>query len=426
MSMKNLPKYFVNLLILTLLNFTVVQQNGANVTVSDQIRIDTEFYFRELSLFPSKRATIEYSIKINTSNIGYHCVKYDKCSICVAIYTTKHDIDLKTHCLNDLFGQLGNEDLHTPLYNRGRPYRSTTCKLDDDDMDLNILHCEGRITVQDYIPRHYWFSFGYHCWELVRRSLRGLLFNFTISGQTNETTCIKIPDADDEFFNCHELYPYTSLPNMIGNPSVGNFDQLLAIAPLMGLLLSSGGRLCYKYARELLCHIIYPECVLIKDRSRVIPPCKTSCSEFLEACSESVTSALRRLNYKGTLFHPKWRSGHKLSRIIDCNYLPSVNDPILCFSRPVTCESPPNASNARIINGINPDKIYQAKSQVKYQCLSETFQMEGTNFSTCQYDGHWDKIPKCKRRDEMSLNPLSFVLPLLLIPMFVFILAHIY
>ena len=347
-----------------------------------------------ISVLPSKLATIEY--------------------------TTKDDRDLKTNCIHDSFGQLGNEDLHTPLYNRSRPYRSTTCKL--DHINSEVLQCEGRITVHDYKPRYYRFSFGYHCEELVRPSLSNLSFNFTISGQTNETTCTEIPELDDGFFNCHQLYLHTSLPNLVGISSTDILGKLRVLGPLMGILLSSNGRLCYKYAQELSCHIIYPECDPIK--RRVINPCKESCSEFFEACSKIVTSALKRLDYKGSYFSPKLTLGRILSEFVDCNYLPVLNGPIPCYYKPVTCDPPPNVTNARIINGIKPNEIYLAKSQVEYECLNQTFQMEGTSTITCLYSGHWDKTLMCERRDKGS-NPLSIVLPFLLIPIFVFILTHI-
>ena len=130
----------------------------------------------------------------------------------------------------------------------------------------------------------------------MRPSLRNLSFNFTISGQTNKTTCTEIPELDDGFFNCHQLYLHTSLPNLMGIPSRDILGKLLVIGPLVGLLLSSNGRLCYKYAQELGCHIIYPECDPIK--RRVINPCKESCSEFIEACSKIIPSVLKRYRHK--------------------------------------------------------------------------------------------------------------------------------
>ena len=66
-----------------------------------------------------------------------------------------------------------------------------------------------------------------------------------------------------------------------------------------------------------------------------------------------------------------------------------------------------------------------AKFQVEYECVHETFQMEGNNTVTCLYSGEWYKIPKClKRKREKSnksnLNPLNIVIPLLIAPFCIF------
>ena len=125
--------------------------------------------------------------------------------ICVPqidFYTTKDDINLRTNCSNNNYGQLGNQDLHSPLREGDKGH--STCKLDDVDPDM--LFCDGRFTMQDYKPRHYGFSLGYDCTFLDRSSLRGLSFNVTISDQTNKTTCSKIPASYGGFLNCERLY----------------------------------------------------------------------------------------------------------------------------------------------------------------------------------------------------------------------------
>ena len=170
------------------------------------------------------------------------------------------------------------------------------------------------------------------------------------------------------------------------------------------------------YAREFLCHILAPECDIIKEQ--VIHPCKETCSEFFQACTESIMSVLKNPNFKGSLFRSTWKKGFR--QFVDCDYLPSFNGSVPCYYQPVTCESPPNITNSRIVNGIVRNTTYQAKSKVEYECVNETFHTEGNRTVTCLYNGEWNKIPMCKRRYE-SLNPLSIVLPLLLIPMFLLI-----
>ena len=124
------------------------------------VTTDTSFYYRRFETFPSKLATVEYSVMFNMTRINGDCER-DRCKVILDIYTTEYDKNLKTNCSNDVFGQLRNENLRTPLRPRYQPYRFTTCQLHDVDSD--ILHCEGRTAIQDYIPRKYGFSFGYEC-----------------------------------------------------------------------------------------------------------------------------------------------------------------------------------------------------------------------------------------------------------------------
>ena len=276
--------------------------------------------------------------------------------------------------------------------------------------------------IQDYKPRYYGFSFGYYCGNLVRPSLRGLSFNFSIFAQSNKTTCKRIPEVKDGFFKCHEMYPYSSLPNLVGFQvmDINLVGQLTAIAPLVAVDLSSHGRLCYKYARELWCRIGFPKCDPIKQQ--VFQPCKETCSAFLEACSDNIISVLRRLNFKGSFFSAELQEDGILLEIANWDYLPSVNGTIPCYHKHILCESPTNVTNARITNRIKPDDKYLAKSKVEYECLNETFKIEGNSTVTCLYNGEWNKIPSCKKRGE-SFSPLIIVLPLFLLPLFTLIIT---
>ena len=92
----------------------------------------------------------------NRTSINRHC-DADGCKVtCVLdVYTTEYDKNLQTNCSKDVFGQLRNGNLNTALDLRDKPYRFTTCKLDKKNSD--ILHCEGKTIIQDYIPRKYRF-----------------------------------------------------------------------------------------------------------------------------------------------------------------------------------------------------------------------------------------------------------------------------
>ena len=129
---------------------------GSSLTVIGHIDDDSKFYYREFLTFPSVVATIKYYIKYNYTAATLQC---PLCVPSLDIYTTKSDANLDRNCSIDVFGQLRNEDLHTPLKPKGKLYRFTNCTADSD----GIVHCYGEAKIQDYIPRTYGFSFGYRC-----------------------------------------------------------------------------------------------------------------------------------------------------------------------------------------------------------------------------------------------------------------------
>ena len=399
--------------IANLVLFKMVQNVVSEGTVFGQIKTDTEFYYHKLSKFPSKLATIEYIVSFNKTNLKLLCLNGTRCVVRLDIYTSEDDQNLMTNCSNNGYGQLRNENLHTLL--RPGTYRFTTCKLDDVDVDM--LHCNGRIMIQDYKPRHYGISFGFHCRELVRPSLLGLSFNLTLLGQTNRTVCYKVPKHNEKLFNCLEYYEYTSLPNLIGDLNTQNVHHWMdsSTAPTrLALMFSSNKHFCHKNFKEFFCRIAYPECD--PKTKQVVHICRRNCYEFLEACLKSAWQILQELSSAGFPFHWKWREPINVTEEVDCDYLPSVNSSITCFYKPVTCDPPPNVTNARIIrNESQPNGTYLAMSQLEYQCLDERFQMEGNSTVVCQYSGEWNEIPKCfegnsNGQKNSKLNPLSIVL----------------
>ena len=400
------------------------------VTISDVITTDTSFYYRRFETFPSKLATLEYSVMFNLTRIK-HQRDTKGCNVILDIYTTEYDKNLNKNCSNDGFGQLRNENLRTPLHLRYGPYRFTTCKLDEKYSDM--LHCQGRTNIQDYIPRKYGFSFGYDCIFLEKPSLTGLSYNFTISGQSNRSQCLFIQRLSGTMAECLSFYNHTSLPNMIGDHdmnslqiSISSYTGFEAFLSYISSQLPTGG--CFKHMKEVLCQILFPRCDHINNQ--VIPICKEMCFIFLNSCltvlKPAFYSVLKTTKYK----YWKKYADRNISDEIDCNYLPSVNDRIPCYYKPVTCHPPPNVTNARIINGSQHDGSYLAKFQVEYECVNETFQMEGNSTVTCLYSGKWYKIPKClKRKTEKSnqsnLNPLTIVIPLLIAAFCIFIITYI-
>ena len=420
--------HMFHLLTLNVLIFALVYKVETRITVFGEISTNTDFYYRKLSKFPSKLAILEYSIHFNFTNINVLCTKGVLCKVILEIYTTENDQNLKFNCSKDGFGQLRNENLHTPLTLRDKAHRYTTCTLRNVDSD--ILQCEGKVTTQDYKPRHYVFSFGFSCNILNKPSLIGLAYNFTMSGQSNETHCQPTP-RDKHGLKCSEFYDFMSLPNMFGDLSLGRwtsfswiFDSTISLA-----LAHLPKGVCYKYMKEVFCRVLFPQCDQVTDQ--VINICKETCLEFLDGCAPHVKDLSKTLNSSPASLFIDWRkfAGRTMFDWVDCNYLPSVKDPIPCYYKPVTCDPPAIVTNARIIDGIKPNETYIAKSQVEYECLNETFQMEGNSTVTCPYSGEWDKIPRCLKAKNKSLNYsdvniISIVIPLLMIILFLLIITQ--
>ena len=81
-----------------------IWQSNVSVNVIGTIDEDCQFYYRKLSTVPSTLATIEYFVSFNLSSIS---------SSVLDIYTTEDNINLKTKCANEVYGQPRNENLHT-------------------------------------------------------------------------------------------------------------------------------------------------------------------------------------------------------------------------------------------------------------------------------------------------------------------------
>ena len=399
------------------------------VTISDVVTTDTSFYYRRFQTFPSKLATLEYSVMFNLTKVKHQrCAK--GCNVILDIYTTECDKNLNTNCSKDGFGQLRNENLWTPLHLRYHPYRFTICKLDQKDSDM--LHCEGRTTIQDYIPRKYGFSFGYECHFTAKPLLVGLWYNFTISEQTNNTQCLLMEDLPENMKECLSFYNHMSLPNMIGHHDMdsirryrSNFHVIEVFISYISLQLPTGG--CYKHMKEVICRVVFPQCD--HSRNQMLQICKETCFLFLNSCLKFLKQVLHSYLKNAPFEHWRKYADKNISDEVDCNYLPSLNDSIPCYYKPVTCDPPPNVTNARIINGSEHDGTYLAKFQVEYECVNETFQMEGNSTVTCLYSGEWYKIPKClkrkrEKRNDSTLNPLSIVIPLLTAPFYIFIITY--
>ena len=167
---------------------------------------------------------------------------------------------------------------------------------------------------------------------------------------------------------------------------------------------------------EVFCRSYFHQCDLIENQ--VIHICKETCYIFLYSCQEIIK--LISYSYYKRVNPERWRNNahRNVSEFVHCNYLPSVDDPVTCYYQPVTCPPPPDVTNGRIINGSEHNETYPVKFQVEYVCVHESLQMERNSTVTCLYGGFWSETPRCSSfPDSSSTNPLLFVLPILIIPL---------
>ena len=388
-----------HVLILLLLHLTHVNL----LTISDTILDDTKFYYRKLTIYPSKKVTIEFSL----SHVGNGQI--------LDLYTFDDNPYISRNCSYPRFGQLRNEDFIIPL-GPARTYRFLSCDFED-----HILECHGKTTVQDYKPRHFAFSFGFHCEENFNhpQTLKGLTFNITLYEESNNTECSTVKDY--ALFSCARFYTHNTFPNLVGLPDNEEARFLIKRIDLILKLLDPNpiNNVCHQHFEEILCYILNPKCNY--SSNQIIPSCRETCHELFNGCLDSIISHYSRMNHVIDLSkYEKYELDSVDSDdLLNCDYLPSVNGSIPCFYKPVICDAPLNITNAVIIDIINDSNVhYPLHSQIKYSCQTDQFQMEGNETITCQYSGQWSEPPKCSRRSNSQLRkiPLDIVLPVLIIP----------
>ena len=368
--------------------------------VSGAITESVTFFYRKLPVAPSVRATIEFSVSHQIGTINY---KYPS----MGIYTKYPTVNIEKRCSDVTYGQLRNENLH-PHLRVGR-YRTTACELSEAD----TVNCRGKVTVQDYIPSHFYSTFRFLCNKIILlSSLQGLTYNISFTKQSNNTSgCIKY---SEKFYTkvCSRLYHQTSLPNLIGDESL---DQILEYFDLYKAYKTTSifeGR-CYQHLEKIACYTIFPKCDPIT--RQMTYPCRETCWDVKEACLQKLFYMAEKLVSKYD-WDGAFLGKRNSSMEMDCDYLLSVNSSVPCFYKPVTCDSPPDVPNGMQILNITQKSAYELHDVVQYACVNEAFEMIGKSNTTCLYSGEWSRpSPRCIHHVINSLHPLLVVLPILVI-----------
>ena len=130
------------------------------------------FYFRKLPVTSSVCTIIEF-------NVSYPKMSYKEPVINIDM--TYPAINIQKQCSYRRYGQFYNKNLHEHL----SVGQHETAKCESSGVD--IMSCRGRVNVQDYIPRNFSQTFGFHCdWPRIN-SLQGLRYKVSVTKQSNET-----------------------------------------------------------------------------------------------------------------------------------------------------------------------------------------------------------------------------------------------
>ena len=118
-------------------------------TVTGGIEEDTTWFLSNLSVRSAVSASIEY-------NIQYPDVPDHHRPIITFYYKGQNSPNLHDKCNSEMHGQLFNKELVIPLC--GRYTETFWCNRKGW-----MKACHGRIKIQDFEPKSYFFSLGFKC-----------------------------------------------------------------------------------------------------------------------------------------------------------------------------------------------------------------------------------------------------------------------
>ena len=270
---------------------------ATRTSVSRVISKNVTFIHETFAAPPSMRAIIEVDVYYNNDFSRRY-------PIILGIYSRQDHVNIGKRCTYSKYGQFRNTDMHASISVNPGVSRFLKC----DEERTGTVHCTGNITVQEFFPRMFSFSFGFNCgWIAPTVSLAGLIYNISFYG-TNDTDCFKLETGDP----CTRYIQYGmnfSLHGEYNNRSKDWFDFYL-------FKLLNYHATCYQHTQELLCGMLIPKCD--PNSKQVIVPCSEMCHDFRTGCNNFN-------NYLNYLIP------------YDCNYLPSLSGNVPCFYESISC-----------------------------------------------------------------------------------------
>ena len=399
------PKIFIVLVVSTHWTCSLM------TTISGEVSEDITFLHKTFPVPPSMRAIIKVDVSYPISSVGNPFIGTKGHLPVIEFYTTDNHVNVKSQCTSTKYGQVSNTNLKIRLRLHNKPLKCLKQRQ-------GIRYCRGNITVQDFKPRNFSFSFGFPCEEInALSSLKGLVYNISIHEQTNETNCIQLPY--DKMKVCKKYYQHTTLPNLFGVEDISRVLQIYDSYIIYDRLIDLVG-LCYQHLEELACHTLVPKCDPVS--KQVIHPCREMCHDLRTACSK-ITLPKNTYVSDRMLDEPYVFSGENSIVVdttplkFDCDYLPSLSGDIPCLYKHVRCKAPQSVKNAVMSNASMNYNNYSVLDEVDYSC-NEGYETEDNKKIFCKYSGEWSTPPKCSLPAK-SITPLVVVLPVLLIPLLI-------
>ena len=257
---------------------TVKARNSVNGTIED----DRRWFLSSLSVVPAMRATIEYDIWHPFQEYYKNYPPY------ITFYHMgQKSPNVRFECNKEMYGQLFNKDLAI-LLNEDYRENKSFCK----SAHTTFANSRGRIEIQDFEPKTYFFSLGFDC--SLRRSLNCFQYNVTIYDESNTTRCVDLNMTSDKgqqnlIDHCEISYQYAAIPNQFGDldldGAISRIKKFLSFNS-SGAYPAIPSKLCLKKLRPLVCEIVLPKC--LPEENRILLPCRGDCKFYMEGCLHEV------------------------------------------------------------------------------------------------------------------------------------------
>ena len=296
-------------------------------------------------------------------------IPLEKCCPGIVILTEPIDFNLIRHgCYN-----ISSTNLNT-LYMLSSHYISLDLNLYDRDVECTLNYHTGTyscmdtdiIKIESGSPSYAEIFMFYPC---ERRIGFNMTYEIQLDSYNKSWECFEL---DRKHSPCKDYYSYAILPNPLYMTRLQDAEGgVLGFAQI--------AQECHSHFEEFICRSLLPECA-----SDVLP-CQSYCEEVLiEACSDNIETFIDKSLYS----FPEYKFDYNFLAKYVCKKYPASS----CFSMNVTCGTPEQIDNGRIIQ--RDKTIHMLNSTVSYEC-NDNYKLEGEPLGRCQYSGLWSHIPQC-------------------------------